>query len=94
MCSVERHVLQLSGSRRSVWNSTAPYPPAGDNIPMSVTPSHIDDSVTMEEEDEWSVRRLHGQRSGGTSCMRAEHLREWLWEHQVEEATAEDLGNE
>ena len=43
-----------SESRKSVWNSTAPYPfppppPQGGNIPTFLLPSHIDDSIPMED---------------------------------------------
>ena len=31
------------------------------------------------------VRRLRGHLSGGPSRMRAEHLREWLWEQRAGE---------
>ena len=49
-------------------------------------PSAIDDSVPTEEEVEWAVSILRGYQLGGPSRMRAEHLREWLREHQAEEA--------
>ena len=53
---------------------------------MSVTHTHIDNSVPMEEEVEWEVRRLWGNRSGGPFRMHAENLRECLWEHRASEA--------
>ena len=52
-------------------------------------PAHIYDSVPTEEEVEWEVRRLRGNRSGFSFWMHAENLREWLMEHQVTEAVAE-----
>ena len=61
-------------------------PAPGETIPISVPPSPIDDSVPIEEEIEWAVRRLQGHRSGGPSRMRAEHLQEWLREHRAEES--------
>ena len=63
-------------------------PPPGDNILPSVTPDHVDNSVLMEEDVEWEVRILWGHRSGGTSQMRVENLREWLREHREAEAVA------
>ena len=57
-----------SGSQRITWNSTALYPPpprGGENIPMSVTPYHIDNSVPTEKEVKWAVRRLQRHRLGG-----------------------------
>ena len=56
-------------------------PPLGENTPISVPTSQIDNSVPIEEEVEWAVSRLRGHRSGGPSRMRAEHLREWLQDH-------------
>ena len=53
---------------------------------MYVTHTHIDNSVPMEEEVEWEVRRLWGNRSGGPFRMHAENLRECLWEHRASEA--------
>ena len=38
----------------------------------------MDDSVTMEDEIGWAVKRLHNHCSGGTLGMRAEHLKGWL----------------
>ena len=66
--------------------------PLGENIPTSMTPAHVDDSLTMEGEVEWVVRTLRGHRSGGPSWMRANHLQEWLQEHRVAEAVAEERG--
>ena len=73
-------------SHKRAWNSTAPYPPPPplypeENIPMSVKPYHIDDSVPTEEEVKWAVRRVRGHRSVLPYRMRAEHLWEWLLEH-------------
>ena len=47
----------------------------------------IDDSVPTEEEVEWAVRELRWHRLVGPSRMRVEHLREWLREHILEEAS-------
>ena len=79
----------LSRSRRSVCNSTPPYPPPGENIPTYVPPYQIDDYVPTEEEVKWVVQRLQGHWSGGTSRIRAYHLREWLREHQDQKSGSE-----
>ena len=50
-----------------------------DKIFTSMTPAHVDDSVPIEEEVEWAVRRLWMHRSGGLSQMCTKHLQEWLW---------------
>ena len=52
-------------------------PPPGDNIPVTVTPSEIDDSVTTEDEIAEAVKKLRRNRSGGSSRIRAEHLKWW-----------------
>ena len=39
-------------------------PPSGDNISTAVTPDHVDESIPMEKEIKWTVRRLWGNRSG------------------------------
>ena len=43
----------------------------GENIPVTVTPAEVDDSVSMEDEIEDAVKKLRGNRSGGPSGMRA-----------------------
>ena len=50
-------------------------PTPGDNIPVTVTPSEIDDSVPTEDEIAEAVKKLWRNRSGGTSRIRAEHLK-------------------
>ena len=52
--------------------------PQGDNIPISVLPSQIDDSVPTEEDFNWAVWRIWGQQLGGPYWIHAEHLQEWL----------------
>ena len=53
----------------------------------------MDDSVTMEDDIEWEVKRLTDKRSRGPSGMRVEHLQQWLWEaRKVEEATSAVTG--
>ena len=50
-------------------------PPPGTNIPISVHPFLVDDSVPTEEEIEWVVTQLINHRYGGASGMRADHLK-------------------
>ena len=59
-------------------------PPSVENIPTSVLPSYIDDSIPTEEEVEWVVQILQGHRLGGPSLMCSEHLRSCcgITEHQ------------
>ena len=53
-------------------------PPLGTNIPISVQPFPVDDSVPTEDEIEWVVTRLSNHRSRGALGVRAEHLKRWL----------------
>ena len=53
-------------------------PTPGDNIPVTVTPSEIDDSVPTEDEIAEAVKKLRRNRSGGPSRIRAEHLKGWI----------------
>ena len=53
-------------------------PPPGENIPVTVDPTHIDDSVPTEDEVEAAVKKLRWNRSGGPSRIRAEHVKGWL----------------
>ena len=53
-------------------------PTLGGDIPISVEPLPVDDSVPTEDKIEWAVKILQHHRSGGTSRMRAEHLEGWL----------------
>ena len=53
-------------------------PSPGENIPVTITPSDVDDSVTKEEDIAEAVKKLRRNRSGGASGMRAEHLKGWL----------------
>ena len=53
-------------------------PPPGENIPVTVDPTHIDDSVPTEDEIEAAVKKLRHNRSGGPSRIRAEHVKGWL----------------
>ena len=53
-------------------------PPPGENIPVNVDPTNIDDSVPTEDEVEEAVKKLWRNRSGGPSGIRAEHVKGWL----------------
>ena len=53
-----------------------------------MTPDHIDESVTIEEEVKWEVMRLWGHRLVGPSRMRAKNLQEWLRNNRAAEAVA------
>ena len=53
-------------------------PSPGENIPLTITPAEIDDSVPMEDKIEDAVKKLRRNSSGGASGMRAEHLKGWL----------------
>ena len=53
-------------------------PPLGENIPVELEPFEVEDKVPEEGEIEWAFKRLRNNHSGGTSRMRAEHLKGWL----------------
>ena len=53
-------------------------PPPGENIPVNVDPTHIDDSVPTEDEVVEAVKKLRRNRSGGPLGIRAEHVKGWL----------------
>ena len=57
-------------------------PPLGENISVSVDPFTWYESVTMENDIEWAVRRLRDNRSSSPSGIRVEHLQQWLWKAQ------------
>ena len=50
-------------------------PPPGENIPVTVTPSDVDDLVPTEDETAEAVKKLKRNRSGRASGMRTEHLK-------------------
>ena len=45
-------------------------PPLGANIPISMEPLPVDDSVPTGDKIKWAVKRLKNHRSGGPSGMR------------------------
>ena len=53
-------------------------PPPGDNIPVTVTPADIDESVPTEDDISEAVKKLRRNRSGGPSGISEEHLKGWL----------------
>ena len=63
-------------------------PPPGDNIPVSVEPSQLEDSVPTEDKIEWAVKWLRNHFSRGGSRAREEYLKWWLSEARNEEAEA------
>ena len=78
-------------------------PPPGDNIPVTVIPSKIDDSVPTEDGIAETVKKLRRNWSGGPSSIRAEHLKVWLAaakrgelveEKEKEKTEAEEEGRE
>ena len=52
--------------------------PTRTKIPISMQLFQVDDLVPTEDELEWLVTQLCNHRSGGSSGMRAEHLKRWL----------------
>ena len=78
-------------------------PSLGDNIPVTVKPAEIDNSVPTEDEIAEAVTKLRSNRSGGPSRIRAEHLKGWLAAAQIgglaeekekEKTEAEEEGEE
>ena len=47
----------------------------GENIPVTVEPTLIDDSVPTEDEIKAAVKKLRRNRSGGPSRILAEHMK-------------------
>ena len=68
-------------------------PSPGDNIPVTVNPSKIDDSVPTEDEIAEVVQKLRSNRSGGPLRIRAEHLKGWLAAAKIG-GLAEEKGKE
>ena len=64
-------------------------PPLGENIPVSIDPFLVKDSVPTENNIEWAVKRLQNHRSGAPSGMQVEHLKGWLEEARKEDAAEE-----
>ena len=68
--------------------------PPGENIPISVEPFLVDDSVTTEVEIQWAVKRLQNHLSGGPLGMQAEHLKGWLAAERKKEKEEAASGEE
>ena len=68
MCStVLRNLSELPsiGSWRRGSHCTDMYRLRGENIPISIKPFPVDESVPEEEEIKWVVKRLRNNPSGG-----------------------------
>ena len=72
----DRATIERITAERVELYSQVPSP--GDNIPVTVKPTEIDDSVPTEDEIAEAVTKLRRNRSGGPSWIRAEHLKGWL----------------
>ena len=53
-------------------------PPPGENLPVNVEPTNIDDLVPTEDKVEEAVKKMRRNRSGGPSGIRAENIKGWL----------------
>ena len=53
-------------------------PSPGENIPVTVEPAIIDNSVPKEDKIVAAVQKLWRNRLGGPSRIRAEHIKGWL----------------
>ena len=60
-------------------------PSPGDNIPVRVQPFAVNDDVPEDREIRGAVRKLRNGRAGGSSGIRAEDLKRWLRDAEVEE---------
>ena len=67
-------------------------PSPGTNIPVTVRPVPVDNSVPMEDEIEETVQNLRRNRSGEPSGIWAEHLKGWLVASKREKREAADKG--
>ena len=67
-------------------------PSPGTNIPVTVRPVPVDDSVPTEDEVEEAVNNLRRNRSRGASGMRSEHLKGWIAESKRENREAAEKG--
>ena len=68
-------------------------PSPGENIPISIRPFHLDDSVPEEGKIEWVVKRLRNNRSRWPSGMRVEHLKRCLAAARKADKDRETAGN-
>ena len=63
-------------------------PPLGENIPVYFEPFLVEESVPMEDEIKWVVKKIHNHHSGGPSGMQVEQLKGWLVEARKGETAA------
>ena len=87
-----RFTIERITANRVALYSYVPLP--GENIPISIKPFLVEDSVPEEGEIKWAVKRLSNNRSGGALGMRAEHLKRWLAVERKAEKDRETAGNE
>ena len=73
-----RDTLERITAERTALYSQVPSP--GGNIPVTVEPAEIDDSVPIEDEIAAAVKKLRRNMSGGPSRIRSEHPKGWLAE--------------
>ena len=66
-------------------------PPPGDPIPINVEPKEVEDTCPGDVELRDVVRGLRNGRAGGTTGIRAETIKGWLWAVGKEEK--EEEGN-
>ena len=69
-------MLERITAERTELYSQVPSP--GENIPVTVEPALIDNSVPTEDEIAAAVKKLRRNRSGEPSRIRAEHIKGWL----------------
>ena len=67
-------------------------PSPGENIPVTVRPVPVDDSVPTEDKIKEGVKNLQRNRSGGTSGMRTKNLKGWLAASKRETREAAEKG--
>ena len=67
-------------------------PSPGTNIPVTVRPVPVDDSVPTEDEIEEAVKNLRRNRSRGPTGMRSEHPKGWLAASKLETREAAEKG--
>ena len=67
-------------------------PSPGMNIPVTVMPVPVDDSVPTEDDIEEAVKNLWRNISRGASGMRVEHLKGWIVLSQRKKRKAEEKG--
>ena len=62
---------RIMAERMELYRSVPPLPPPHPrkNIPIYVTPAHVDNSVPTEEKVEWEVHRIWGtDQEGPNGC--------------------------